>query len=58
VATPLEFRVALPMEKSLQLKFTVPVGAAGPEVATVAVQVTFCPKVDGVRLETKAVEVW
>ena len=43
VATPLALIVAVPMECPLQVKFTVPVGGTGPDVVTIAVQVTLCP---------------
>ena len=40
VATPLALRVAVPMVEVFQEKATVPVGGTGPEVVTVAFQVT------------------
>jgi hypothetical protein len=57
VATPLALRMPVPILLPSDLKMTVPVGAAVPEVVTVAVQVTGSPKTDGFRLEASEVEV-
>ena len=53
VARPL-LRVPLPREVDPSLNVTMPVAAKGE---TVAVKVTDCPKVDGLRLDASAVVV-
>jgi hypothetical protein len=56
LATPLEFRVALPIRVPLFVNVIVPAGV--PEVlVTLAVNVTECPTSDGLSEEIRAVAV-
>jgi len=57
VATPLALSVPVPMPSGPHLKLTVPVGATGPEVVTVAVKVMDWPWVEGLRLEVRVMVV-
>ena len=56
VACPEPFRVAVPRVAAPSLKTTVPVGVPA-ELVTVAVKVTDCPRLEGFREETRAVDV-
>lgn len=57
VAKPLLSSVADPIEKLPHVNFTFPVGVTEPKEVTVAVQLTFCPYAEGLRLELSEVDV-